>query len=104
EADAVIAKPVHFLPGFEVLRIGTNRDVRLEVAVGERIRQLAADLEMIELFAIGEQVKNENLHGVLPRGASARGKLFTEVTATPHLAPRRGKKFYICGNISMRLK
>ena len=33
EADAVIAEPVHLLPGFEVLGIGPDCDVGLEVAV-----------------------------------------------------------------------
>jgi hypothetical protein len=54
KADAVIAEPVHLLPGFEMLGIGAHRDVRFEIAVGERIGELDADLEMLELFAIGE--------------------------------------------------
>ena len=66
EADAVIAEPVHLFPGFEMLGIGAHRHVGFEVAVRERVGELAADLEMIELFAIGEQVKDENLHDVLP--------------------------------------
>ena len=66
EADAVKAELVHLLPGFEMFGIGAHRDLGLEVAVRERIGQFAADLEMVELFAIGEQVKDENLHGVLP--------------------------------------
>ena len=31
EADAVIAEPVHLLPGFEMLGIGAHRDIGLEV-------------------------------------------------------------------------
>src|SRR5215475_1496006 len=93
EADAVIAELVHLLPGFEMLGIGAHRDVGLEVAIGERIGELAADLEMLELFAIGEQVEDENLHDVLP--VMDR---FDEVTAGAPGPPRRAGKFHICGN------
>ena len=65
EADAVIAEAVHLLPGFEVLGIGPERDVGLEVAVRQRVGQLAADLEMIELFAVGQQVEDETLSWTL---------------------------------------
>ena len=66
EADAVIAEPVHLFPGFEMLGIGAHRNIGLEVAAGERIGELAANLEMVELFAIGEQVEDEDFHGAFP--------------------------------------
>jgi hypothetical protein len=66
KADAVVAEPIHLLPGLEMLGIGANRDVGLEITVRERVGQLAADLEMVELFAVGEQIKDEDLHGALP--------------------------------------
>src|SRR5689334_22513544 len=75
EADAVIAEFVHLLPGFEVLGIGAHRDVGLEVAAGERVGELASDLEMVELFAIGEQVEDEDFHGALPGDVSSGRKL-----------------------------
>src|SRR5215469_11197112 len=66
EADTVIAELIHLLPGFEMLGIGAHRDVGLEVAAGERVGELAADLEMVELFAIGEQVEDEDFHARFP--------------------------------------
>ena len=66
EADAVIAELVHLLPGVEMLGIGAHRDIGLEVAAGKRVGELAADLEMVELFAIGEQVEDEDFHGAFP--------------------------------------
>src|ERR1700722_16013325 len=66
EADAVVTEPVPLLPGFQMLGVGPNRDVGLEIPVRERVGQLAADLEMVELFAVGEQIKDENFHGALP--------------------------------------
>ncbi len=62
EPDPVIAEPVHLLPGGEMLGIGARRDFRLEVLFRERIGQFAADLEMLELFAIRQQVKDEHFH------------------------------------------
>src|ERR1019366_7539393 len=67
ETDAVIAETVHFFPGIEMLGVGANGHVRLEVPVRQRVGEFAADLEMVELFAIGEQVENENFHDALPR-------------------------------------
>src|SRR5471032_3232315 len=99
EADAVIAEPVHFLPGIEMFGIGANRDVGLEVAVRQRIGQFAADLEMVELFAIGEQIEDEDLHGhvpsdnmaILPCGGNCRSGYGRRCSC----AKRRGKILYM---------
>jgi hypothetical protein len=53
---------------------------------------------MFKLFAIGEQVKDENLHDALPRDASVSRQAFRKVTAGVRDAPRRAEKFHICGN------
>ena len=63
EADAVVAEPVHLLPGVEVLGVGADGDLGLEMLRGQRIGQLAADLQMVEIFAVGEQVEDEDFHG-----------------------------------------
>ena len=60
EADAVEAEPVGLLPRCEMLGIGADRDLRLEVLARQRIRQLGPDLQMIELFAIGQQIKEKD--------------------------------------------
>ena len=44
EADAVVAQPVHLLPGIEVLGIGADRDIGLEMPLAQGIGQLRADL------------------------------------------------------------
>jgi hypothetical protein len=100
ESDAVIAEPVHFLPGIEMFGIGANRDVGLEVPVRQRVGQLAADLEMIKLFAVGEQIEDENFHGVLPWefGAPPWWRKFEgQVTARAIAPPIDAEKFHICG-------
>ena len=62
EADAVVAEPVELLPGLEMLGVGAHRDVGLEVLLGQRIGQLVADLQMVEVLAIGQQIEDEDLH------------------------------------------
>ena len=54
EPDTVITEPVELFPGFEVLGIGPRRHIRFEVFVRQRIRQLVADLQMLELLAVGQ--------------------------------------------------
>src|SRR5882724_1500344 len=66
ETDAVVAEAVHFLPGLEMFGVGADGDVGLEVTVRKRIGEFAADLEMVKLFAVCEQIEDENFHGVLP--------------------------------------
>jgi hypothetical protein len=66
ETDAVMAEPIHFLPGFEMFGVGSHRHVCLEVSVRQGIGELASDFEMVELFAVCEQIEDENLHGRFP--------------------------------------
>src|ERR1700691_2296696 len=99
ETDAVIAEAVHFFPGVEMFGIGADRNVGLEVAVGQGVGQLAADLEMLKLFAISEQVEDENFHGrfLLKNGRSSVVEdICREVTARAVVPPIDGKKFHIC--------
>ncbi len=71
EADAVIAEPVELLPGGEMLGIGARRDLGLEMLLRQRIGQLAADFQMVELLAIGQQVKDKDFHRITsPRAIS----------------------------------
>jgi hypothetical protein len=62
ETDAVIAEPVELLPGCEMLLIGARRHRRAEMPAGQRIRQLAADLQMFELLAVRQEIEDEDLH------------------------------------------
>ena len=64
EADAVVAEPVHLLPGVEMLGVGAHRDVGLEVLLAQRIGQLGrAVLQVVEVLAVGEQIEDEDFHG-----------------------------------------
>ena len=67
EADAVIAEPVQLLPCREMLGVGADRDVGLEMALRQRIGQLDALLDVVEILAIGEQIEDEDLHALAPR-------------------------------------
>ena len=62
EPDAVIAQPVELFPGLEVLGIGPRRDLGLEVFLWQRVGQLVADLQVLELFAISQEIEDEDLH------------------------------------------
>ncbi len=62
ETKTVVAQSVDFLPGIEVLGVGAHRDIRLEVPGGQWIGQFVADLQVVQMFAVGEQVKDKDLH------------------------------------------
>jgi hypothetical protein len=66
EPQAVVAELVDQFPGVEVLGVGADRDLGFEMAAGERVRQFGADLQMIELFAISQQIEDEYFHGRIP--------------------------------------
>ena len=71
EADAIIAEPVELLPGGEMLGVGARRDLGREMLSRQRIGQLAADFQMFELLAIGQQVKDKDFHSITsPRAIS----------------------------------
>jgi hypothetical protein len=67
ETDAVIAEAVQLFPGGKVLGVSADGDLRPEITFRQRIGQLAADLQMIELLAISQQVEDKDLHRVLPK-------------------------------------
>ena len=62
EADAVIAEAVHLLPGREMLGVGLVRHVGFEMPLGQGIGQLAANFQVVELLAVGQQVEDEDFH------------------------------------------
>jgi len=62
EPDSIITQPVELLPSLEVLGIGPHRNLRLEIFLRQRIWQLAADFQMLQLLAIRQEVEYENLH------------------------------------------
>ena len=96
ETDAVIAEAVHFLPGIEMLGVGANGDVGLEVTVRQRIGEFAADLEMVKLFAVGEQIEDENFHGrASPKNLAILlvGGIRGQVTARAGPPAQKKKKF-----------
>src|SRR5262249_60921807 len=62
EADAVEAQLLHQGPGVQVLTIVPHRELRAEVLRGQRVGQLAVDLEVIEVLGIRQQVESEDPH------------------------------------------
>ncbi len=74
EPDPVIAEPVQFLPGFEMLGIGPDGDFGLEMPARQRIGELVADFQMVELFAIGQQIEDEDLHRTFLRRGGREGR------------------------------
>src|SRR5258708_31668900 len=62
EAGAGIAQAIGLLPWLEMLGIGAHGNVRLEVLLAERIGQLDALFDVVEILAIGEQVEEEDFH------------------------------------------
>src|SRR5271170_8038944 len=62
EPDPVIAEPVKLFPRVEVLGIGSRRDLRIEVLLRQRIGQFAADLQMVQLLPIGQQIEDKDFH------------------------------------------
>src|SRR5664279_5059206 len=100
EADAVITEPIHFLPGIEMFGVGPNGDVGLEISVRQRVGEFAANLEMVELFAVSEQIEDEYLHGRVPPTmlqSSLVEEITRKITAGSVVAPIDAIKFHICG-------
>src|SRR5262249_35450528 len=62
EPDPVIAEPVELFPGVEMLAIGPGRDLGVEMFVGQRVGQLVAELQMLELLAISQEIEDKNFH------------------------------------------
>ena len=63
KAQPVVAELIDQLPGVEVLGIGADRDLGFEMPAGERVGQFGSSLQMVELFAIGQQIEDKNFHG-----------------------------------------
>ena len=66
EAHAVVADPIHLLPGGEMLGVRPHGDLGLEVALRQRPRELLADLQVIEVLGIRQQIEDEDLHRFPP--------------------------------------
>jgi hypothetical protein len=62
ETDAVVAELVQQFPGIQVFGVGAGADLGLAVLGGERIGQFAADLQVLEVFPVGQQVEDEYFH------------------------------------------
>jgi len=62
EPDAVITQAVQFLPGFEVLGVGSCRDFGLEILLGQRIGQLVVDFQVLELLPVSKEIEDKDLH------------------------------------------
>jgi len=75
EPDAVIPQPIELLPSLEVFGIGSRRNLRLEILLWQRVGQLVADLQVLELFAVSQEIEYKNLHRITLCGArSAAGR------------------------------
>ena len=62
ETDPVVTQLVEQFPRIEVLGVRFYRDFSFKMLFGERIRQLFADPQMFEVFTIGQEIENEDLH------------------------------------------
>ena len=69
EPHPVIPQAVELFPGLEVLGIGPRGDFGLEIFLGQRVGQLVVDLQVLELFAVSQEIEYEDLH--LVRSASS---------------------------------
>src|SRR5258705_104765 len=49
----------------KVLLVGARRDLRLETITRQRKRHVPRRLELVEMAVVGEQVEQEDLHGIL---------------------------------------
>ncbi len=66
---AVEAQPLHLGPGVQMLPIGLDRRLRLEVAGEELARQPAVLAEPVDVRLVVHQVEDEDLHSALLRAA-----------------------------------
>ena len=62
EPHSIIPQMVELFPGLEVLGISACGDFGLEIFLWQRVGQFVVDFEMLELFAIGQEIENEDLH------------------------------------------
>ena len=67
EPDTIVAQAIEFLPGFEMLGISARRHLRLEKFLRQRVGQLVAHFQMLELLPISQEVKYKNFHVIRPR-------------------------------------
>jgi hypothetical protein len=63
EPETVVTEAIDLFPCVQVLRVGADRDVRLEVPGGERVGQFVADFQVVEMFAVRQQIEHEDPHG-----------------------------------------
>ena len=62
KTDTVEPELIHELPGLKMLRVCLDRDVGLEVLLREGPRQLCPLDEMVQVLAVRQQIKDEDLH------------------------------------------
>ena len=66
EADAVEPQFIEFFPGIEMLGIRSHGDGGIEMTFGKGMRQLAVYLQMFDIFAVWQQIEDENFHPNAP--------------------------------------
>ena len=88
EADAVEAEPVGLFPRGEMLGIGPDRNVRIEMLPRQRIGQLGSHFQMVELLAIGEEIEKKHLHRAPPLRIAAAARSMGEVPLDPQACAR----------------
>ena len=66
KAEAVVGEAVDLFPCVQVLSIGANRDVRLEVPGRERASEFVADFQVVEMFVVRQQIEREDPYGTSP--------------------------------------
>ena len=62
EPDPVISQMIEFFPGLEVLGISPRGDFGFEVFLWQCVGQLVVDLQVVELFAVSQEIEYEHLH------------------------------------------
>jgi len=70
DADAVEAVAFQLHPRVEMLRVGVDRHLRVEVLPAEP-RHFAVDAKLVEVLAIRQPIENEYLHVIVSDGSVA---------------------------------
>ena len=83
EADAVIAQPVHLFPGIEVLGVGADRDVRLEMTFAQADRAAPTPTLRCSRFSpYARRSKTKTFMGLLDQAATRAGGSARPATST----------------------
>ncbi len=69
-ADAVESQPLHLGPGVQVLGVGLDRRLGIEVMAHQLARQPPILAEPVDVGLVVHQVEDEDLHGRLLTGGA----------------------------------